>query len=75
MTEVSVFEERAAEALRTTQAIAKTVTQELARLGRLSARVDPSKHTRLYHEAMQALMSEHLKLARQAVRTARESTE
>lgn len=73
MTELSVFEERAGEALRTIQAVAKTITQELTRLGRLSVRIDPSKHARLYHEAMQALMAEHLKLAREVVRMATES--
>lgn len=70
---MSVFEERAAEALRTSQAIGRDLTQELKRIGRIAARInDPEKVRKLYHGEVQAFMAEWIGLTRQAVRMAKE---
>lgn len=70
---VSEMEVCAAEALRTTQAIGKSITRELDRLARITQRMtDPEAVRRMYRAELQAFMREELKMARQAVRMAKE---
>ncbi|MGF6699629.1 DNA repair protein RadC [Paraburkholderia sp. MM5496-R1] len=69
----SEFEICAAEALRTTQAIGKSMTRELDRLARRTQRMtDPEKVRQMYRAELQAFMREELNMARQAVRMARD---
>ncbi|CAM2194475.1 protein of unknown function [Paraburkholderia kururiensis] len=70
---VSEFEVRADEALRTTQAIGKSMTRELDRLARRTQRItDPEKLREVYRAELQAFMREELNMARQAVRMGRD---
>lgn len=70
---VSEFEVRADEALRITRAIGKSLTRELDRLARRTQRTaDPDKLRQVYRAELQAFMHEELKMARQAVRMAKE---
>jgi DNA repair ATPase RecN len=70
---VSEMEVCAAEALRTTQAIGKSMTRELDRLARITQRMtDPEAVRRMYRAELQAFMREELKMARQAVRMTKE---
>ena len=70
---MSEFEICAAEALRTTQAIGKSMTRELERLARRTQRMtDAEKVRQLYRAELQTFMREELNMARQAVRMAKE---